>query len=96
MAFVRTGKAKKAPLPNETNPREVELSRGIVELDPFAVVDKARVKEILKEEDDREHYDYDRDNVAGLGEDDFERLVQERQSRAEMDKDKEKLQNQIS
>jgi len=96
MAFVRTGKAKKAALPGEVNPREQELSRGIVALDPFAAVDTGRVKEILKEEDDREHYDYDRDNVAGLVEDDFERLVQERQSRAEMDKDKEKLQNQIS
>jgi len=56
----------------------------------------ARVKEILKEKDDREQYDYERDNVAGLSEEDFERLVQERYSRAEMDKDKEKIQNQIT
>lgn len=54
MAFVRTGKAKKATLPGEVNPREQELSTGIVDLDPFNAVDKSRVKEILKEEDDRE------------------------------------------
>jgi len=35
----------------------------------------SRVKEILKEKDDREQYDYERDNVAGLSEEDFERLV---------------------
>jgi len=77
MAFVRTGKAKKAALPGE-NPREEELSRNIIDLDPFNQTDKNRVKEILKDEDDREHYDYDKDNVAGLGEDDFRRLVSER------------------
>ena len=95
MAFVRTGKAKKAPLPGE-NPREEELLRSVVDLDPFNGIDKNRIKEILKDEDDREQYDYEKDNVAGLGEDDFRRLVSERASRAEMDKDKDKLQQQIS
>lgn len=89
MAFVRTGKAKKPALGD--NPREEELMRNVIDLDPFCAIDKSRIKEILKEEDDREHYDYDKDNVAGLGEDDFRRLVSERQSRAEMDKDKDKL-----
>jgi hypothetical protein len=96
MAFVRTGKAKKAMVAGEVNPREQELSSGIVDLDPFNGVDKNRVKEVLKEEDDREQYEYERDNVAGLSEDDFRRLVSERASRAEMDKDKDKLQQQIS
>lgn len=91
MAFVRTGKAKKAPVPGERNPREEELSVNIVGLDPFSQIDRNRVKEIIKEEDDREQYDYEKDNVAGLGEDDFRRLVSERASRAEMDKDKDKL-----
>lgn len=73
LAFVRTGKAKKAAIPgSEVNPREVELSKGIIDLDPFCVVDKSRVKEILKEEDDQENYDYERDNVAGLQPDEFE------------------------
>jgi len=35
----------------------------------------ARVKEILKEKDDREQYDYERDNVAGLSEEDFENCM---------------------
>mmetsp|Transcript_23105 Transcript_23105/g.35787 ORF Transcript_23105/g.35787 Transcript_23105/m.35787 type:complete len:412 (-) Transcript_23105:907-2142(-) len=94
--FVKTGRAKKPVIPGEVNPREQELSSNIVDIDPFSGVDKSRVKDILKEEEEREHYDYERDNIAGLIEEDFERLVQERYSRAEMDKDKQKLQNQIS
>lgn len=97
LAFVRTGKAKKATIPGaDGNPREQELSKGIVELDPFSGVDKARVKEILKEEDEQENYEYERDNVAGLSPEDFERLVSERLSRAEMEKDKERLRKQIT
>lgn len=96
LGFVRAGKTKKAPQQGEVNQLEQELSQGIVDLDPFNAVDMSRVKEILKEKDDREQYDYERDNVAGLSEEDFERLVQERYSRAEMDKDKEKIQNQIT
>lgn len=96
MSFVRAGRAKKAAQPGEVNPREKELARGIVDLDPFSGVDMDRVKELLKEEDEREQYDFERDNVAQLSEEAFERLVQERYSRAEMDKDKEKLQNQIT
>jgi len=80
-------------LPGEVNPREQELSRGIVELDPFSVLDRSRVKQIMKDEDERENFDFDKDNVTGLNEDDFDRLVQERYSRVEMNKDKEKLEN---
>ena len=80
-------------MPGEVNPREQELSRGIVELDPFSVLDRSRVKQIMKDEDERENFDFDKDNVTGLNEDDFDRLVQERYSRVEMNKDKEKLEN---
>jgi hypothetical protein len=34
----------------------------IIELDPYNGVDKSRVKEIIKEENEREEYDYERDN----------------------------------
>lgn len=97
LAFVRTGKAKKAVIPGgETNPREIALSKGIIDLDPFCGVDKARVKEIIKEEEEQENYEYERDNVAGLSPEEFEQLVQERLSRAEMEKDKERLRKQIT
>jgi exonuclease VII small subunit len=82
-------------MPGEVNPREQELSRGIVELDPFSGVDRARVKQIMKDDEEREIFDFEKDNVTGLSEEDFERLVQERYSRVEMLKDKEKLENQI-
>jgi hypothetical protein len=76
--------------------REKELMSKVVELDPYSGLDKGRIKEILKEEDEREEYNYEKDNqITGLGEEDFGRLVQERYTRAEMDKDKQKLQNQI-
>lgn len=54
MGFVRTGKQKRAAIPNEVNPREQELSANIIDLDPFSVVDKNRVKEIIKEDEERE------------------------------------------
>jgi hypothetical protein len=92
LSFVRQGKSKKAVIPGEENPREKELMRGVVELDPFSAVDKGRIKEVLKEEDEREEYNYEKDNqINGLAEEDFGRLVQERYTRAEMDKDKQKL-----
>lgn len=93
--FVKTGKAKKAAIPGEINPREVELSKNIIDIDPFSGIDKNRVKEILKEEEELEQYDFEKDNVAGLEEDQFERLVQERHNRAEMEKGKSKLQSEI-
>jgi hypothetical protein len=34
-----------------------------------------RVKETLKEEEERETFDFERDNIAGLNEDEFDRLV---------------------
>ena len=47
------GKTKKATIPGaEANPLEQELSKRIVELDPFSGVDRARVKEALKEEEE--------------------------------------------
>lgn len=89
LSFVRQGKAKKATIPGEENPREKQLMAGIIELDPFSGVDKQRVKDFLKEEDEKEEYNYERDNqINNLTEDDFGRLIQERYTRAEMDKDK--------
>lgn len=65
---------------------------AVVELDPYSAVDKARIKEMLKEEDDKEEFNYERDNqINNLSEEDFLRLVDERYTRAEMDKDKQKL-----
>lgn len=35
---------------------------AVVELDPYSAVDKTRIKEMLKEEDDKEEFNYERDN----------------------------------
>jgi len=68
----------------------------VVELDPFEKIDKGRIEEVLANEDEKEKYDFEKDGIPGLNEDDFEKLVQERQIRAEMDKQKSKQQNQIT
>ena len=94
MSFVRQGRSKKNQI-NEPSQREQELMSRIVELDPFSQIDRDRVKGILKEEEEKEVYAYERDNIAGLSEEDFDRLVQERYNRIEMEKDRNKLQTQI-
>jgi len=33
------------------------------------------VKEILKEEEERETYDFEKDNIAGLNEEEFDKMV---------------------
>jgi hypothetical protein len=63
----------------------------VVDTDPFSKIDKERIKVSLKEEDEKEVYNYERDNVAGLGEEDFAKLVEERQIRIEMEKGRTKL-----
>ena len=50
----------------------------MVASDPFAAFDKEKVKTAIKEDDEKEVYSYERDNVGGLSEEDFEKLVQER------------------
>ena len=51
---------------NDVNPREVELSKDIIALDPFSTIDRQKIKDLLKEEDEIEAYDYEKDNVADL------------------------------
>ena len=54
-------------------------------------IDKDKIKTILKEEEEKETYNYEKDNIAGLSEEDFDKLVQERYNRIEMEKDRQKL-----
>ena len=75
--FVRQGRAKKpaVPLGGEPTPREQELISRVVGADPFSLFDKEKVKQILKEEDEKETYSYEKDNIGGLNEEDFEKLI---------------------
>jgi|LauGreDrversion4_2_1035121.scaffolds.fasta_scaffold17743_4 hypothetical protein len=76
--FVRQGGKKKPAVGGEQSPREQELLAKVVASDPFAAFDKEKVKTAIKEDDEKEVYSYERDNVGGLSEEDFEKLVQER------------------
>ena len=95
--FVRQGKSKKLPagIPGEPSQREQELMAKVVELDPFNLIDKEKIKQILKEDDEKEAYNFEKDAFANFSEEDFDRLVQERYNRIEMEKDRTKLQSQI-
>jgi hypothetical protein len=62
----------------------------VIAADPFAAFDRERVKNILKEEDEKEVYSYEKDNIGGLTEEDFDKLVQERQLRIQFEKEKQK------
>jgi peptidoglycan hydrolase CwlO-like protein len=81
-------------IPGEIDPREQELLQNVVDLDPFSGIDKNGVKEILKEEDEREHYTR-ADKISDLADEDWDKLVNQRQIRQLMDKDKTSLQNKI-
>lgn len=95
--FVRQGRSKKPAQGQqaEVSSREQELMTRVVELDPFCSIDKDKIKVQIKEEEEKEIYLFEKDNVAGLSEEDFDKLVQERYNRVEMEKDRTKLQNQI-
>jgi hypothetical protein len=62
----------------------------IVISDPFSAFDKEKVKQNLKEEDEKEVYSYEKDNIGGLSEEDFEKLVEERYIRIGYEKEKNK------
>jgi hypothetical protein len=74
MNFVRSGRPKKQPNPGEVNPREVELSVNIIELDPFGQHDRKRVKEILKEEENVDDFDFNRDRIGEMTQEEFNLL----------------------
>ena len=44
----------------------------------------------MKEEDEKEVYSFEKDNIGGLSEEDFEKLVEERQLRIKFEKEKQK------
>jgi hypothetical protein len=74
----------------EPSPREVELLSKIIGADPFSAFDKEAVKNSLKEEEEQEVYSYEKDNFGGLSEEDFEKLVSERITRVQLEKEKHK------
>jgi hypothetical protein len=76
--FVRQGRAKKpaVAIPGaEVSQREAELMAAVVVADPFSAFDREKVKGTLKEEEEKEVYSYEKDNIGGLSEEDFDKLV---------------------
>jgi hypothetical protein len=67
-----------------------------VDLDPFGQHDRKRVKEILKEEENVDEFDYQRDKIGEMTGEEFNLLKQERGIRVDMDKKKEMLSKKIA
>lgn len=90
--FVRQGRAKKpaVPIGGEPTPREQELMSRVVLADPYSAFDREKIKGVLKEEDEQETYSYEKDNIGGLNEEEFEKLVSERMLRIKFEKEKTK------
>ena len=62
---------------------------GIIDLDPFSQHDKKRVKERLKEHENEDEFDFNRDRIGEMTLDEFDKLIEERKTRVEMDRTKE-------
>lgn len=93
--FVKNGKGKKEAKALD-KAKEQEACKDIVDLDPFKDIDRDHfVKQIKDNEDDREVFDLEKDNVAGLDEQQFDELVRQRYLRVDMNKDKEKVETQM-
>ena len=79
--FVKNGRSKK-PIGGIVEPsqREQELMAKVIAIDPFNSIDKEKIKVILKEEEEKEVYNFEKDNI-GLSEEEFDKLVEERYRR---------------
>ena len=89
-------KATTFGLNQEKSAREQELMSQLNELDPYIIVDKNAVKKVIQEENSRENYTYEKDNIQNLSPEEFDNLVEERMNRLEMNKQKEKMEEEIN
>jgi hypothetical protein len=71
---VKNGKGKKETKAMDAA-REKEACKDIIELDPFAGIDRNHFVSQLKDDDEREMFDIEKDNVAGLDEGQFDELI---------------------
>lgn len=101
LSFIRNGgksanKAQAFGVNQEKNVKEQEMLSQISELDPYGVVDANIIKKRFVEENAKEHYSYERDNIQGLSPEEFDTLVEERMNRIEMNKQKEEMEQEIN
>lgn len=80
----------------EKSAREKELMSQLNELDPYIIVDKNAIKKIITEENAKEHYSYEKDSFQNLSPEEFDNVVEERMNRIEMNKQREKMEEEIN
>jgi cilia- and flagella-associated protein 43 len=101
LSFIRNGgksanKALAFGANQEKNVKEQEMLAQISELDPYGVIDANIIKKRFLDENAKEHYSYERDNIQGLSPEEFDTLVEERMNRIEMNKQKDEMEQEIN
>jgi hypothetical protein len=99
--FIRNGgksanKAQTFGVNQEKNAKEQEMLNTICELDPYGVIDINLIKKRFVDENSKEHYTYERDNIQNLSSSEFDMLVEERMNRVEMNKQKDEMEQEIN
>lgn len=93
--FVKNGKPKKSALTEELTTKKEALLKEVNEFDPYNVVEKDKINKQIQDEDEVENFDFEKDNIGTLSQEEFEKLCLERETRVQMNIDKDKNENQI-
>jgi len=100
LSFVKNGgksanKAQGFGATQEKSSKEQEALAQLWEFDPYSIVDSNEIKKKFIEENKKENYSYERDNIQNLSPEEFELLVEERMHRIEMDKQRKEMEEEI-
>uniref|UniRef100_A0A7S3NRD1 Uncharacterized protein n=1 Tax=Euplotes crassus TaxID=5936 RepID=A0A7S3NRD1_EUPCR len=101
LAFVRNGgkaanRARGFRGQTEENTLEQEALALLCKLDPYIIVDENAVKAKFEQENVKEEYSYDRDKIVNLTPGEFDTLVQERENRNKIDKERKGMEQEIA
>jgi WD40 repeat protein len=80
----------------ERSAKEQELINQQNKLDPYSIVDINAIKKRITEENAKEHYSYERDNIQNLSPEEFDLLIEERMHRIEMNQQRDDMEQEIN
>ena len=101
LTFVKNGgksanKAQTFGASPEKNAKEQELLSYLCDLDPYVIVDTNAIKKKFAEENAKEHYSFEKDNIQNMSPEEFDQLVEERMNRIKMNKEREEMEQEIN
>jgi hypothetical protein len=96
--FVRNGKSANRGFNTSSDKtvKENEVLSQLCQLDPYTVTDETYIKKKFAEDNAKEHYSFEKDNIANLSPEEFDLLVEERMHRIEMNKQREDMDQEIN